>query len=272
MYKNKAKKNKKKEESIQTTIRLYKKDVENFKKYSKSITGLTQKDCFREMLKIWSEVRENEENGIIRSFDTYIVNEFNPKRSIPKKIFSICGSFICGFNETDVEMKLNSGNQYEVWSYNPNISMQTRREYEREKIKKWCKAVNEEFEIYLEIDADMSNGGIYNAPKYKYTYGINMFWDLKRKKYLIEDIFGIKRITIEDIHRPGAIGKQENTRQIYSKRYFYISSVKELKEKFNDDKYLLFSDDKKEVFYQRIETQMIPSNHLEEELEKYYIK
>lgn len=279
MYKNKEKRNKEKEErnkeeeegnkSIQTTIRLYSKDIKNFRKYSES-TGLTQKECFRQMLNVWSAVRQDEENAEMKSFETYVENNFNPDRSMSKRLFSITGNYLGGFYDQIIIQNIEMTNKYNLYTFNQAFQKFEEIEYERSKIVDWCNnGINKEFGIHLDIDKEVSSGSV-KAPIFYYNYSLNMYWDLKRKKYLVEDIFEIAREKNEN--NPVTSMPKRIKRHVFAQRYFYVSSVKELKEKFDKKIYLLMRDDKKRIMYNCIEKKVILPMQLENELEKYYIE
>lgn len=255
------KENKNKGKNVQqVTIRLYKKDIETFRNYTKH---LSQKECFEEMLNLWVKLRKDEDDGELLVFDTYINNEFKQDESMPYKIFSIMGKKLGGFGELIDIDRDSLWNECRLSRIDLNSHIVKSGDYESEKIKKWCKAIEEEFGIPLNIDEDLHRIDV--QLELKCTIVLNMYWDLERKKYLVEDIFKIREIRET---------KDENIcKQLDSRRYRYISSKKELERILNKERYLLFNvEEKKDYYYSMFSRPIIPPENLEEELEIYYNK
>lgn len=256
-----------KKKSDQVTMRLYEKDIDWFKKYSKRLK-MSQKNLFHEMKDFFIKLRGDEENGNLITFSVYAQNDFNPEifnKRLEQKIFAINGRYLGGIRESN-EIKCGDDNVYHLSSYNPYYNQYYNMDYTREIIQTWSNAVNEEFGSNLDIDGTLHPRSIQVIPEFRCEIGLWMYWDIERKKYLLQDYFFLEKKEYQkDTNIP-------IVRKINTTRYRYILTTKELDEIFNNDRYLLFNvDNKKQFYHQLMDKTIIEPEELEEELEKYYI-
>ncbi len=249
---------KEEKEIVDTSIKM---DADTADAFFNMQSGISVKEHFGEILKIWSKVRQDDENGQWLTFTTYIENTFAQVKSQNSQTFSILGRYLYGgIEQGEIECK---DEKYPIRVFDVKTNDYIEKNYERKEIRKWCEAVNKEFEIDLKIDEEL-NSDSDNKPKFKYKFGINMFWDINRKKYLIEETFEIKREGYSERDK-----KEED--YLKTKRYKYICSKEELKSIFKNKKYLLFAPEhKKEKYCDIIDKSVIPLGQLEKELKEYY--
>ena len=249
---------KEEKEIVDTSIKM---DEDTADVFFNIQSGISVKEHFGEILKIWSKVRQDDENSQRLTFTTYIENTFAQVKSQNSQTFSILGRYLYGgIEQGEIECK---DEKYHIRVSDIKTNDYMEKNYERKEIRKWCEAVNKEFEIDLKIDEEL-NSDSDNKPKFKYGLGINMYWDLNRKKYLIEEIFEIKREKYSVRNK-----KEEDC--LKTNRYKYICSKEELKNIFKDKKYLLFaSEHEKERYCDIIDKPVIPLEQLEKELKEYY--
>ena len=230
---------KEEKEIVDTSIKM---DADTADAFFNMQSGISVKEHFGEILKIWSKVRQDDENGQWLTFTTYIENTFAQVKSQNSQTFSILGRYLYGgIEQGEIECK---DEKYPIRVFDVKTNDYIEKNYERKEIRKWCEAVNKEFEIDLKIDEEL-NSDSDNKPKFKYKFGINMFWDINRKKYLIEETFEIKREGYLERDK-----KEED--YLKTKRYKYICSKEELKSIFKDKKYLLFAPEHKKEKYWRL--------------------
>ena len=275
---------KEEEKKEEEKITVYKEDKEQFKNYADAMNVETRNACMKEMLKVWEEARDADKDGTLLSFSTYIENNFKSSgKFMPRKVFSISGNYLFGYVERGLidcryDDKGNRSYPIEYFSFKDNIKKS--RIYTPQEIEEWCKTVNKEFNINLDIDKDLCSNTLKEQktiPRFEYECGINMYWDIERKKYLIEDIFEIQKTYIERDYRNKLVMGESRSREYHlrTKRYKYISStnlINDLEKIFSDYRInLLFqSNDKKDRYFNFFEITKIYSEQLEQELKEYY--
>lgn len=171
---------------VPTTIRVYKNDIEKFRKYVSNTEGETQKQCFRELVKILEKMNESQENTIY-SFWTYIKNDFNPEKKRDAQYFSILGKLISSVVE-DNQIICDEDNKCKV--------IVNRFDSDRRGIENidgmldvWNKAINDEFDMNLDIRTSIRE----KRQAVFYKYMMYIYKDASRDKYLVGDWFELNR-------------------------------------------------------------------------------
>lgn len=248
------------EEVVQTTLRLYKSDIEKFRIYSGSMPGVSQKECFRELMDIFEKMKDEKREGQLHTFNTYLRNDFNPEKNKKEKLFSAVVAYIDGDN--DVNQYLIRGNDRKYYTVKLNeFNNPIYNQCKEDEIKKWNEAIKDEFDVWIGI-----------LGNYSFSYEIKLFKDIEEEQYLVEDYFKL----IQGQHlvkdHSNKIVQEEYIDQkiLASKRYFYVNGKKELQKRLDKNIYLLFSKEKKQHLYDSIEKEIILQKNLKEELKSYY--
>lgn len=240
-----------KDDIISTTFRVYRKDMEKFRNYTKRATNKKQKDCFAELIQILDKINgnDNEKEGDLISFLTFVTNEFNPNKSKESKFFSITGKQLAWISANN-RIICDENNRYKL------VNQETRQKTNiHEKLSLWSKAVNMQFDINLDIERLVRNSWDID-----YNFQIHIYKDMVRNKYLLYDVLELTK-------RDWRSGEQK---QLIAHRFFYINNKKELEEKIQDNLYILIEKSKKEIISKALEVKRISPDNLENELKEYY--
>ena len=247
-----------------------------------------QNECLQEMLKVWKNVRDAEINNTLLSFTMYVENTFKASKKFrDQKVFSISGCYLCGYIERgEICYEVPNFDDFRYWIVQKDDNIVFSRKYcTKEEMQKWRNAINEEFQVDLDIEKEVKSdieSNLQRFSKFRYESGINMYWDINRKKYLVEDIFTIQKIRHE-MHmenlgvrdNPYLKGNVKKENHLMARKYIYITNTKDLEDIFIKDRIrLLFQpENKKDIYFRFLEKSIKPIEDfesLEDELKKYY--
>lgn len=214
-------------------------------------TNKKQKDCFAELIQILDKINgnDNEKEGDLISFLTFVTNEFNPNKSKESKLFSITGKQLAWISANN-RIICDENNRYKL------VNQETRQKTDiHEKLSLWSKAVNMQFDINLDIERLVRNSWDID-----YNFQIHIYKDMVRNKYLLYDVL---ELTKRD-------WRSAEQKQLIAHRFFYINNKKELEERIQDNLYILIEKSEKEIISKVLEVKRISPDNLENELKEYY--
>lgn len=238
-----------KKDAIPTTIRVYREDIEKFRNYVSNTAGVTQKECFRELMEILDKTNGENKQGDLISFWTWVKNEFNPETDKEAKFFSIAGRHLTLVMANN-QIICDEDNKYK------RVDQQTFVKTDIvDEIEEWSSAINTEFNVNLDIE-----GWIKEHRSVYYNFRIDSYKDVVRDKYLIYDHM--------QLIKKGY--KSTEQKQLIAHRFFYVKNKEEIEKRLQQGIYLLIGEEQKENICKSLEMKTILSENLEDELKKYY--
>ena len=238
-----------KDDVISTTIRVYRKDMEKFRNYVSNTAGITQKECFGELVQILDKTRGENQQGDLMTFWTSVRNEFNPERSKESRVFSITGKRLTWISANN-QIICDENNRYTL------VNQQTYKKIDIDcKLNRWNNAINMQFDVNLDIEK-----WIREHLNVDYNFQINVYKDVVRDKFLIYDYMELTKSNWENIER----------KQLVAHRFFYINNKEEIEKRLQEDFYVLIGENEKKIISESLEIKTILPNNLEDELKKYY--